>query len=65
MKNMEREIPKEVYDRAVANHGVLKGSDYDKVFSVSELMGYGVYNDRVVKDGDRYLVRYQTGDNCD
>ena len=65
MKDMEREIPKEIYDRAIANHGCIISDDYSKVFSVAELIGYGVYNDRVVKHGDKYYVRYEIGDTCD
>ena len=65
MKNCQKEISEEIYKRAMANHGCLRGSDYQKVFSTSELMGYGVYNDRVAQEGNKYFVKYQTGDSCD
>lgn len=65
MKIHEREITKEQYDRAMERHGYLSEEDKDKVFTVAELLGYGVYGAVVAHYGDKYVVRFQMGDNCD
>ena len=65
MKTIEKEISKEVYDRAMLIHGHIAGDDYKIVFSPQEYMGYGVYNDRVVSSNGKYYVKYQIGDSCD
>ena len=62
---MERKITKEIYERALKNRGYIDKQDSDKVFTISELCGYGVYGDQVFeKDGD-YFVRFERGDSCD
>lgn len=65
MKTREREITREMYDRAMERHGYLTEEDKSKVFTVAELLGYGVYSAVVCHYGDRYVVRYQIGDSCD
>jgi len=65
MKNMEKEISKDMYDRGKSNHGFLKPGDYNKVFSAQEVMGYGIYNERLIEREGKYFVAYQIGDSCD
>ena len=64
MRSYKREITKEVFDRA-DERGYLAQKDYLKVFDESERMGYGVYADKVYKDGDKYYVSFEMGDSCD
>ena len=65
METYEREITKDQYDRAMENHGYLTDEDVDKVFSVAEMLGYGVYSPVVSHYADRYVVRFEMGDTCD
>ena len=65
MRNCEKEISEEIYQRAMENKGWLKKEDYCKVFSDTERMGYGVYGYKIFeKDGRRY-VSYMLGSSCD
>lgn len=66
MKTYERKITKEIYDNAVNNHhGVLADEDEDKVFSMAEVCGYGVYCPYVFTRNNEYYVRFEMGDTCD
>ena len=65
MQRCEREISKEIYDRAMENHGYIADEDMDKVFSDAEMLGYGVYSPVVAHLCDRYVVRFEMGDTCD
>ena len=65
MVSCKREISKEVYDRAKANRGYIAQDDRKDVFSISELCGYGVYGDTVIKEDDKYFVVYTRGSSCD
>ena len=65
MKSCKKEISKEIYDRAVANGGIISGDDYKKVFTPQEYLGYGVYSQRVIKENDKYYAQYDIGDTCD
>lgn len=65
MRNIKREISKEIYDRAMANHGQITKDDTDSVYSISEVMGYGVYSERVLEEDGKYYVSFQMGDSCD
>lgn len=67
MPYIKREITKEVYDRAMDHNGVISDKDdINAVFSISELCGYGVYNDRVSQGEDgKYYVDFYRGDTCD
>ena len=59
MKNIKREITKEQFDRAVNDN------DTTGIFSVQELMGYGVYGKHFLEEDGKYYVSYQLGDSCD
>lgn len=61
----KREITKEVYDRAIENHGYIASQDMSDVFSISELCGYGVYGAVAVKEGDKYFCKFKLGSSCD
>ena len=65
MRSCEREISKEVYDRAMQNRGYITPEDTKNVFSISELIGYGVYGDQVTERDGKYFVRYERGESCD
>lgn len=66
MRECERKISKEVYDRSKKLYGgYVGGEDMLKVFDVSERCGYGVYSPRVIERGGEYFVRYMIGDSCD
>lgn len=65
MKTHEKEISREIYERALTIGGSITGEDYKHVFTPQEYLGYGVYNDRVVKINGKYYVRYMLGDSCD
>lgn len=60
---MIREISKEIYDKA--KNGVLPKEDYDKVFTISELCGYGVYLPRVFTKDGKYYISFELGSSCD
>ena len=61
----EREITKDMYDRAIANRQYLAKEDYDKVFTTAELCGYGVYRAMVKEVDGKYVVVYHMGNSCD
>ena len=65
MRSCEREISKEIYDRAKANHGYIAREDIDKVFDISEQLGYGIYGDQVTERDGKYFVCYERGESCD
>ena len=65
METYEREITKDQYDRAMENHGLLCDEDYGDVFTQAEICGYGIYSAVVSHFGDRYVVRFEMGENCD
>lgn len=65
MRYGTRSITKEIYDRAEKNNNYLTNADKEKVFSDSELYGYGVYCCHVFKDGDDYKCNYVMGESCD
>lgn len=67
----EKPITKEQYERAQLNNGFVPTEDMDKIFTTTEICGYGVYNPiariQYSKDSDEttYVVRYLTSNNCD
>ena len=63
MKQYTREITKEIFDNAT--NGVLNKEDYDKVFNIAEVCGYGVYCPYVYEKDGKYIVRFELGDTCD
>ena len=65
MKSCKKEISKEIYDRAVANGGIIAGEDYQKVFTPQEYLGYGVYSQRVIEQDGKHYAQYEIGDTCD
>jgi len=65
MIERRKEITKEQYDRAMQNHGYITKDDRNKVFTVSEIYGYGVYGDQVAEDKGKYYVDYSIGSTCD
>lgn len=58
-RTIEREITEEQYNRATKEH------DATGIFSMQEVCGYGVYNERFYKRDDKCYVSYQLGSSCD
>lgn len=65
MTRHEREITKEVYNHAKTNRGYIMADDRSEVFTISELIGYGVYGDQVFERDGKYYVSYLLGSTCD
>ena len=65
MTQMRRTITKEVYDRAMTNHGYITSADQYEVFTTDEIYGYGVYSPAVAKEGDEYIVNFMRGNSCE
>lgn len=59
------EISKEVYDRAQKNRSYIASEDMGKLFTVSQLCGYGVYGARAFEKDGKYLCAYNIGSSCD
>ena len=59
MKQIKREITKEQAQK------VIHEDDWSNIFDVSEVCGYGVYDEEISQEGDKYYVTYMRGDSCD
>ena len=62
---MVREITKDIYDRALQNRRYIASKDLEKIWSISELCGYGIYGDQVYEENGKYFVKYWRGSTCD
>lgn len=56
---MTREITKEQYKRVIEDH-VAEG-----IFTDSEVMGYGVYEEEYYEKDGKYFVDFSLGSSCD
>ena len=65
MKQYERQISKEVYDRAIANNGHITSEDEAEIFSYIEQTIYGIYRTVAFELDGKYFVRYELGDTSD
>lgn len=65
MNRYEKEITKEIYDRAKEKGGYIASEDMSKVFSISQLCGYGVYTPKVFEKDGKYYVSFYLGSSCD
>lgn len=66
MTECKREITKKIYDNAGGENGnVLPSKNREEIFSMSELMGYGVYHPTVYEENGKYYCKYSLGDSCD
>lgn len=65
MTRYEREITKDIYDHAKANRGYITADDRGEIFTISELIGYGVYGDQVFERDGKFYVGYLLGSSCD
>ena len=61
----DREIPKELYDRAVSAGGRFIKDDEEKVLTMSEKWGYGASCGSVFEQGGKYYVHCHRYNNCD
>lgn len=64
MRQFEREISKEIFDRGVEN-GTITGDDFKKVFRPQEYQGYGIYSQHLFEKDGKYFVKFELGDTCD
>lgn len=65
MTRYTREISKDIYDRSQQHNGFIAAEDTNKVWSDSELIGYGVYGDQTYEKDGKYYVSFEMGDSCD
>ena len=65
MVRLIKEIPKDIYDRAMNNGKYIPLKDKEKVWDISERCGYGVYNHQVFEKDGKYFVEYNRGESCD
>lgn len=65
MERYEREISRDVYDRAMKNHRRITTEDMCDVFSRAEMCGYGIYSTYVTERDGRYIVVFEMGENSD
>lgn len=65
MKDIEREISKELYDESIANGGYIPRDKRREFFGMSILMGYGLYDEHFIEKNGKYYIRYSIGDSCD
>ena len=56
---MTRELTKEQYTNVIENH------DASGIFSESEVMGYGVYDDKYYEKDGKYYVEFTLGSSCE
>ena len=61
----DREIPKEMYDRAKENSGILTKEDAETVLTVSERYGYGASAGSVFGQDGKCYVHCSRWNNCD
>lgn len=60
-----REIPEEIYRRAMENHGSLSEEDKEKVWDRAERWGYGIYGYTVYEKDGKFYVDFSRGSSCD
>ena len=65
MDSYIKPIPEDIYLRAKENNGCITDEDMDKVFTVRECCGYGIYSPVVFEDNGKYYCRYWMGRTCD
>ena len=65
MYTLNREITKDIYERALTNRKYIVGEDMKKVFDEAEMCGYGIYGTQVFEKDGKYFVHYYRGSSCD
>ena len=61
----DREITKEMYDRAKENSGILTKEDAETVLTVSERLGYSASARHVYQADGKYFVQCSRYNSCD
>lgn len=59
MVHIEREITKEQAEN------VIHHNNWEGIFDISEVCGYGVYGEHVREENGKYVVEYYRGESCD
>lgn len=65
-KEFEKMIPikREITEQQAKN--VIENNNWEGIFDISEVCGYGVYGEEVRKEDDgNYYVIFMRGDSCD
>lgn len=64
-KEWERMVPikREITKEQAEN--VIQHNNWEGIFDISEVCGYGVYGERVCEEDGKYVVEYYRGDSCD
>ena len=65
MSSGKVEITKDIYDRAMQHGKYIVNEDMDKIFSISQLCGYGIYGAIAVEKDGKYYCLYDMGSSCD
>jgi hypothetical protein len=58
MTDYQREISKEIYDRAMEHGGCVTEADKHELFSEDAIYGYGVYGCRVKEICGKYIMTF-------
>lgn len=59
MIEVKREISKELAERAIHEN------NWEGIFDISEVCGYGVYGSRIIEEDGKYYVQFSRGETCD
>lgn len=59
------EVSKEVYERAKEHGGYMADKDKNELFSMAILVGYGLYDCRVIEKDGKYICTWERGESCD
>ena len=65
MPYLRKEIPKAVYDNAIAHNGYITEDDERKIFDLCERLGYGIYGAKACAENGKYYCEYYRGSSCD
>lgn len=58
------QVKREITEEQAQN--VIQNNNWEGIFSISEVCGYGVYGEEVRKENDgKYYVVFMRGDSCD
>ena len=65
MTREKKEISKDIYDRAMQCGSYIFGEDRNRIFTDSQLYGFGIYSAIAVEENGKYYCIYQIGDSCE
>lgn len=64
-KEFEKMIPikREITEQQAKN--VIENNNWEGIFDITEVCGYGVYGERVREEDGKYYVEFYRGESCD